>query len=157
MKNNFQTNSEVFLYFIKSDFKEILLRLCNKILNESENSLINLRNDSELLEVEKYLWTKDKENFLPHCIFNENISELDNLILFKGSYEKMQKLSRFKKLIISPSVKISNFKIFEKFLLFSDKPLSKETLKTLRKNLSKNKIKHKIFYEYDNFKWKLVN
>ena len=105
MKHNFQTNSEVFLYFIKSDFKEILLRLCNKILNESENSLINLRNDSELLEVEKYLWTKDKENFLPHCIFNENISELDNLILFKGSYEKMQKLSRFKKLIISPSVK----------------------------------------------------
>ena len=98
MKHNFQTNSEVFLYFIKSDFKEILLRLCNKILNESENSLINLRNDSELLEVEKYLWTKDKENFLPHCIFNENISELDNLILFKGSYEKMQKLSRFKKI-----------------------------------------------------------
>ena len=127
MKHNFQTNSEVFLYFIKSDFKEILLRLCNKILNESENFLTNLRNDSELLEAEKYLWTKDKENFLPHCIFNENISELDNLILLKGSYEKMQKLSRFKKLILS-SVKISNFKILKVLVVFR-KTLSKETLK----------------------------
>ena len=39
MKDKFQTKPEVFLYFIKSDFKEILLRLCNKILEECENSL----------------------------------------------------------------------------------------------------------------------
>ena len=99
MKDKFQTNPEVFLYFIKSDFKEILMRLSNKILGECENSLINLENDSDLTEVDKYLWIKDRDNFIPHIIFDENISELDNLVLFKGSYEKMKGFGKFKKLI----------------------------------------------------------
>ena len=75
MKDKFQTNPEVFLYFIKSDFKEILMRLSNKILGECENSLINLENDSDLTEVDKYLWIKDRDNFIPHIIFDENITQ----------------------------------------------------------------------------------
>ena len=157
MKDKFQTNPEVFLYFIKSDFKEILLRLSNKILEECDNSLINLENDSDLTEVDKYLWIKDKENFIAHKIFDENISELDNLVLFKGSYERMKVFGKFKKLIVSPNVKITKFKFFSRFMLFSDTTLTRDVLKNLKEKLTRYKIKYKIFYEHDNFKWKLVN
>ena len=157
MKDKFQTNPEVFLYFIKSDFKEILLRLSNKILEECESSLINLENDSDLTEVDKYLWIKDRDNFIPHIIFDENISELDNLVLFKGSYEKMKGFGKFKKLIVSPNVKITKFKFFSRFMLFSDTTLTIDVLKNLKEKLIRNKINYKIFYEHDNFKWKLVN
>ena len=157
MKDKFQTNPEVFLYFIKSDFKEILMRLSNKILGECENSLINLENDSDLTEVDKYLWIKDKDNFIPHKIFDENISELDNLVLFKGSYQKMKGFGKFKKLIVSPNVKITKFKFFSRFMLFSDTTLTIDVLKNLKEKLIRNKINYKIFYEHDNFKWKLVN
>ena len=157
MKDKFQTNPEVFLYFIKSDFKEILLRLSNKILEECESSLINLENDSDLTEVDKYLWIKDKDNFIPHKIFDENISELDNLVLFKGSYEKMKGFGKFKKLIVSPNVKITKFKFFSRFMLFSNTTLTRDVLKNLKEKLIRYKINYKIFYEHDNFKWKLVN
>ena len=157
MKDKFQINPEVFLYFIKSDFKEILLRLSNKILEECESSLINLENDSDLTEVDKYLWIKDRDNFIPHIIFDENISELDNLVLFKGSYEKMKGFGKFKKLIVSPNVKITKFKFFSRFMLFSDTTLTRDVLKNLKEKLTRYKIKYKIFYEHDNFKWKLVN
>ena len=157
MKDKFQTNPEVFLYFIKSDFKEILMRLSNKILGECENSLINLENDSDLTEVDKYLWIKDRDNFIPHKIFDENISELDNLVLFKGSYERMKVFGKFKKLIVSPNVKITKFKFFSRFMLFSDTTLTIDVLKNLKEKLIRNKINYKIFYEHDNFKWKLVN
>ena len=157
MKDKFQTNPEVFLYFIKSDFKEILLRLSNKILEECESSLINLENDSDLTEVDKYLWIKDRDNFIPHKIFDENISELDNLVLFKGSYQKMKGFGKFKKLIVSPNVKITKFKFFSRFMLFSDTTLTIDVLKNLKEKLIRNKINYKIFYEHDNFKWKLVN
>ena len=157
MKDKFQTNPEVFLYFIKSDFKEILMRLSNKILGECENALINLENDSDLTEVDKYLWIKDRDNFIPHLIFDENISELDNLVLFKGSYEKMKGFVKFKKLIVSPNVKITKFKFFSRFMLFSDTTLTRDVLKNLKEKLIRNKINYKIFYEHDNFKWKLVN
>ena len=157
MKDKFQTNPEVFLYFIKSDFKEILLRLSNKILEECESSLINLENDSDLTEVDKYLWIKDRDNFIPHIIFDENISELDNLVLFKGSYEKMKGFGKFKKLIVSPNVKITKFKFFSRFMLFSDTTLTRDVLKNLKEKLIRYKINYKIFYEHDNFKWKLVN
>ena len=157
MKDKFQTNPEVFLYFIKSDFKEILLRLSNKILEECESSLINLENDSDLTEVDKYLWIKDRDNFIPHKIFDENISELDNLVLFKGSYQKMKGFGKFKKLIVSPNVKITKFKFFSRFMLFSDTTLTRDVLKNLKEKLIRYKINYKIFYEHDNFKWKLVN
>ena len=157
MKDKFQINPEVFLYFIKSDFKEILLRLSNKILEECESSLINLENDSDLTEVDKYLWIKDRDNFIPHKIFDENIGELDNLVLFKGSYEKMKDFGKFKKLIVSPNVKITKFKFFSRFMLFSDTTLTRDVLKNLKEKLTRYKIKYKIFYEHDNFKWKLVN
>ena len=38
MKDNFKIKLNVNLYFIKSDFKEILIKLCKKILEEKQFS-----------------------------------------------------------------------------------------------------------------------
>ena len=69
----------------------------------------------------------------------------------------MKKFKEFKKIIISPEVKISKFEFFENFMLFTNRILTVNTLSEIKKKLIKNKIKHKIFYEYNSFKWKLVN
>ena len=69
----------------------------------------------------------------------------------------MKKFKEFKKIIISPEVKISKFEFFENFMLFSNRSSYSKYLSEIKKKLIKNKIKHKIFYEYNSFKWKLVN
>ena len=157
MKSNYNSELEVNLYFIKSDFKDILIRLCKKALEEKDHYLINLKDAKDLAELDKYLWIKDKNNFIPHQTFDDNLSEIDKLVLFYGPYEKLKKLDDFKKIIVSPNVKISEFKAFEKFMIFSNKVLTGDFLKELKSKFLKNKIKYKIFYEYDSLKWKLVN
>ena len=37
-----------------------------------------------------------KDSFLPHKVFDESFSELDNLVLFNGAYQKMKKFKEFK-------------------------------------------------------------
>ena len=157
MKSNYNSELEVNLYFIKSDFKDILIRLCKKVLEEKDRYLINLKDEKDLAELDKYLWTKDKNNFIPHQTFDDNLSEIDKLVLFYGPYEKLKKFDDFKKIIVSPNVKISKFKAFKKFMIFSNKVLTGDFLKELKSKFLKNKIKYKIFYEYDSLKWKLVN
>ena len=39
---------------------------------------------------------KRKNDFIPHKIFDERLSELDNLVLFEGPHERMKKLREFK-------------------------------------------------------------
>ena len=74
----------------------------------------------------------EKDSFLPHQIFNESLSELDNFVLFKGSFNEMKKLKGFKKIIISPEVKLTKFEGFEKFMLFSNKALTEDILKNIK-------------------------
>ena len=156
MRDNLQNKTNVNLYFIKSDFKEILIKLCKKILEEKQQSLINLNKDLDLHEIDEYLWVKEKNDFIPHKIFDERLSELDNLVLFEGPHERMKKLREFKQIIVSPNVKISKFTVFEKFMLFSNQILNGEALQILKNKFLINKINYKIFYEYSSFKWKLV-
>ena len=69
----------------------------------------------------------------------------------------MKKLKGFKKIIISPEVKLTKFEGFEKFMLFSNEALTEDIFKNIKGKLVKNNIEHKIYYEYDSFKWKLLN
>ena len=46
MKSNYNSELEVNLYFIKSDFKDILIRLCKKALEEKDRYLINLKDEA---------------------------------------------------------------------------------------------------------------
>ena len=123
---------------------------------ENQQSLINLNKDLDLHEIDEYLWVKEKNDFIPHKIFDERLSELDNLVLFEGPHERMKKFKEFKQIIVSPNVKISKFTVFEKFMLFSNQILNGEALQILKNKFLINKINYKIFYEYSSFKWKLV-
>ena len=98
MKSDFHNKLEVNLYFIKSDFKDILVRIGKKIFEEKERFLVNFNKNYDLTEIDRYLWISEKDSFLPHQIFNESLSELDNFVLFKGSFNEMKKLKGFKKI-----------------------------------------------------------
>ena len=139
MKNDFQNTLNVNLYFIKSDFKDILKKFSRKIVENKERFLVNFEYQSYLNEIDKYLWVSEKDSFLPHQIFNESLSELDNFVLFNGAYQKMEKFKEFKKIIISPEVKISNLSFLKNFMLFTNKALTVNTLKKYKKKLKKIK------------------
>ena len=64
-------------YTIKSDFNDILIRLCDKILSSSEKTYINFENEDLKKEGDRMLWIKQKNNFVPHKVLGEKISIRD--------------------------------------------------------------------------------
>ena len=126
-------------YSISSSFNNVLLKLCNKIVNSEESLYVNFDKPNTKKDVDRFLWISQKNNFLPHKTYGEKISKRDKIILFDGSYKDLNKIERFNTLIISPCVKIRKFEIFKKFLIFS---YSKQ-------NLFNSKIKNDI--NTDNF------
>lgn len=141
-------------YTIKSDFNDILVKLCEKILSSSEKVYVNFENDDSKEKVDRMLWTKQKNNFVPHKIQGEKISIRDKIILFSGKYSKLPIIKTFKSIIISPQVKITKFNLFKKFLVFSY--LKEDKFNTLMKNkLIEKGFDIKWYEEYSPLKWKL--
>ena len=68
-------------YTIKSNFNEILFKLCKKILNSNLKIYVNFEKEETKSSVDKFLWTKEKNNFLPHKVDGEKITNRDNIIL----------------------------------------------------------------------------
>ena len=142
-------------YSISSDFNDVLLKLCNKIVNSNENLYVNFDKSDTKKEVDKFLWVSQKNNFLPHKTYGEKIFKKDKIILFDGCYKKLRRIERFNTLIISPCVKIKKFEIFKKFLIFS---YTKQNLFNVK---IKNEINEKNFIvnwyeELSPFKWKKI-
>ena len=140
-------------YTITSNFNDILIKLCNKIVNSDDCFLINFDKKESKLEADKLLWTKEKNNFLPHKVYGENISKRDKIVLFDGSYDKLNPLKKFNSLIISPCVRIRKFSLFRKFLVFS---YAKNNLfnANIRDKLENNNFIINWYNEYSPFKWK---
>ena len=106
--------------------------------------------------LDKFLWTKEKNEFLPHKTFNEKLYPKDKLVLFYGNYLKMKNLLDFDVILISPQVKIKKISYLKRFFFFSNDEVNKQTFSTISAKL-KNKIKTiKCFYEFDRFKWKTI-
>ena len=142
-------------YSISSNFNDVLLKLCNKIVNSEECLYVNFENSDTKKDVDKFLWVSQKNNFLPHKIYGEKIFKKDKIILFDGCYKKLQRIDRFNTLIVSPCVKIKKFEIFKKFLIFS---YTKQNLFNVK---IKNEINEKNFIvnwyeELSPFKWKKI-
>ena len=142
-------------YSISSNFKDVLLKLCNKIVYSEENLYVNFDKSDTKTDVDKFLWVSQKNNFLPHKTYGEKIFKNDKIILFDGCYSKLQRIERFNTLIVSPCVKIKKFEIFKKFLIFS----------YANQNLFNSKIKNGInknffivnwYEELSPFKWKKI-
>ena len=61
-------------YTITSNFNDILLRLCKKIIDSEEKVYVNFETDETKNYADKFLWTREKNNFLPHKVDGEKIS-----------------------------------------------------------------------------------
>ena len=66
--NNFH---EINLYYVKSDFSYIVNSLVKKL--RDKKVIVNLSNELEMELLDKYLWTNEKNEFLPHKTFNEKL------------------------------------------------------------------------------------
>ena len=84
---------EINFYYIKSDFCHIVNSLAKKL--RDKKVLVNLSNELEMNFLDKYLWTKEKNEFLPHKTFTEKLYTKDNLVLFYGDYLKINNLLDF--------------------------------------------------------------
>ena len=145
---------DINFYYIKSDFCHIVNSLAKKL--RYNKVLVNLSNELEMNFLDKYLWTKEKNEFLPHKTFNEKLYPKDKLVLFYGNYLKMKNLLDFDVILISPQVKIKKISYLKRFFFFSNDEVNKQTFSTISAKL-KNKIKTiKCFYEFDRFKWKTI-
>jgi len=142
-------------YTISSNFNEILLKLCNKIINSEENLYVNFHKSDTMKDVDKFLWVSQKNNFLPHKTYGEKIFKKDKIILFDGCYKKLQRIERFNTLIISPCVKIKKFEFFKKFLIFS---YTKHDLfnSKIKNSISKDYFTVNWYNELSAFKWKKI-
>ena len=142
-------------YSISSNFNDVLLKLCNKVVCSEESLYVNFDRSDTKKDVDKFLWISQKNNFLPHKTYGEKIFKKDKIILFDGCYKKLQRIDRFNTLIVSPCVKIKKFEIFKKFLIFS---YTKQNLFNVK---IKNAINEKNFIvnwyeELSPFKWKKI-
>ena len=142
-------------YSISSNFNDVLLKLCNKVVCSEESLYVNFDRSDTKKDVDKFLWISQKNNFLPHKTYGEKIFKKDKIILFDGCYKKLQRIDRFNTLIVAPCVKIKKFEIFKKFLIFS---YTKQNLFNVK---IKNEINEKNFIvnwyeELSPFKWKKI-
>jgi DNA polymerase IIIc chi subunit len=145
---------EINFYYVKSDFCHIVNSLAKKL--RDKKVLVNLSNELEMNFLDKYLWTKEKNEFLPHKTFTEKLNIRDNLVLFHGDYLKINNLLNFDIILVSPKVKIKKISNLKKFFFFSYDEVDKQIITTISTKL-KNKIKKiKCFYEFDKFKWKTI-
>ena len=145
---------DINFYYIKSDFCHIVNSLAKKL--RDKKVLVNLSDELEMNFLDKYLWTKEKNEFLPHKTFTEKLYTKDNLVLFYGDYLKINNLLDFDIIFISPKVKIKKISNLKKFFFFSYDEVNKQIISTISTKL-KNKIKRiKCFYEFDKFKWKTI-
>ena len=145
---------DINFYYVKSDFSYIVSSLVKKL--RDKRVLVNLSNELEMNFLDKYLWTKEKNEFLPHKTFTEKLYPKDKLVLFYGDYLKMNNLINFDIILISPKVKVKKISHLKKFFFFSHDEFNKEIFSTISTKL-KNKIKSiKCFYELDKFKWKTI-
>ena len=140
-------------YSISSSFNNVLLKLCNKIVNSEESLYVNFDKPNTKKDVDRFLWISQKNNFLPHKTYGEKISKRDKIILFDCSYKDLNKIERFNTLIISPCVKIRKFEIFKKFLIFS---YSKQNLFNLKikNDINTDNFVVNWYEELSPLKWK---
>ncbi len=152
--NNRVIPVQVNLYSISSDFKDIMLRLCESLIKQSQKAIILLRDVQELEDLDKFLWIRNKNSFIPHKPISDEILETDSIILANDNLNGLNVDKKFDTLIISPYKSIKTFKLFKKFLVFSYK--KNNSVPKLYKDKLESKGFNVVCYdEYEKFKWKV--
>tara|TARA_B100000963_G_C22590803_1_gene655388 strand:- start:509 stop:973 length:465 start_codon:yes stop_codon:yes gene_type:complete len=150
-----KSRSDLNFYTITSNFNEILLKLCKKIITTNMKVYVNFEKEETKSFVDRFLWIKEKNNFLPHKVDGEKITNRDKIILFCGSSKNKTFLSDFNSLIVSPCVSIRTFDLFKKYLIFS---YTKDSLfnNKLSDKLIKKGFSLNWYDECSPFKWKKI-
>ena len=152
--NNKSNLKEVNLYYLSSDFSSVILRLCNSLLKKKISLFINLNTLEEALNLDKFLWVKKENSFLPHIMHTEKKTSLDNIVLLNGKCENFKKTNDFDIIIFSPNVSVEKLKNFSKYFLFSNFENKEKNLMD-KKKLSNKGFKVKSFIE-SNMKWDII-
>ena len=146
---------EINLYYIKTDFKDLVFKLCNQLYLKKLKTLIKLANNLDLDCLDKFLWIHKKNVFLPHLTVRDT-SFGNNPILLTSNENVSIDIEKFDIIIYSPDVYIKKFEnIKKKIFLFSyftnDGNCEKNKI-----SLSSLKYKVKTFIETNDYKWKQI-
>tara|TARA_X000000950_G_scaffold255939_1_gene321017 strand:+ start:56 stop:520 length:465 start_codon:yes stop_codon:yes gene_type:complete len=143
------------LYYIKTDFKVIIFRLCHQLVLKRLKTLITLSNSQDQDDLDKFLWNYKKDSFLPHLTSNDEFFG-NNLIWLTTNQDKSLSIEKFDVLIYAPKVFLGCFKKVKKnFFMFSYFRNQTDCEKN-KINLSSLKYKVKAFIEISELKWKEI-
>ena len=148
------TSIKVNFYYIKSDFKILVAKLCEKLVKEKYKVLIKVGNKKEQEELDDYLWSYEEYSFLPHRTSLDTFNNDEKIIILNGDVEETFLESGFNTIIISPSV-IAN-KIIGSYNQFFFCYLTERNDYENHKNkLKKTRFNVKFLIEEKNQKWKI--
>ena len=99
---------EINLYYIKTDFKDLVYKLCNQLYLKKLKTLIKLANNLDLDDLDKFLWIQKKNLFLPHLTARDTFFE-NNPILLTSNENRTIDIEKFDIIIYSPDVNIKRF------------------------------------------------
>ena len=103
---------EINFYYLKSEFQDVVQKLLKKLLDQKQNVVVSLKDENEMMNLDKFLWLKDKNSFLPHKKISEELTFLDKIVLSCEENIKCDKIKNFDQVIISPNVMIKRFNFF---------------------------------------------
>ena len=132
------TTIKVNFYYIKSDFKILVRRLCERLIKNNYKVLIKVGSRKEEEELDNYLWSYDDYSFLPHRTELDEFDNDEKIIIF----------------IISPSV--SKTKIIPSCNHFFFSYLNpKNNFNNKTNKLKNTRFIVKTLIEEKNQKWKI--
>lgn len=141
------------LYYIKSDLKKILSKLCTSLFEKNFKILLKTNNASECDEIDNFLWTFEKLSFLPHGPYLSEDSSYHPVTLTYQNLSEIKNLEFFDIILFTPSVKEQKIFLFNKIFFIS----YFESIQNCQKDklcLSSKDFTVKTFIELNNSKWK---
>ena len=148
------TSVKINFYYIKSDFKILVTKLCERLIKEKYKILIKVGSKDEVEELDHYFWSYEDYSFLPHRTSSDTFDNDEKIIIFNKDKEEAFLDKGFNTLIISPTVikkKILNS--YNHF--FFTYICEKNDYKSYKNKLKKTRFSVKTFIEENNQKWKI--
>ena len=143
------------LYYIKSDLKKILSKLCTSLFDKNFKILLKTGNSFECDEIDRFLWTFEKLSFLPHGPYSSEDNSHHPITLTYQNLSEIKNLDFFDMILITPSAK-------EKKIFISNKIFFISYFRSIQ-NCQKDKLclssldfTVKTFIELNNSKWKQI-
>ena len=100
--NENKDKKKINFYYLKSEFNDFVQKLVKKLIEQKQSVLLSLKDESEINNLDKFLWVKDKNSFLPHKKISEKLSSLDKIVLSCEKDSQNEYVKNFLKLLFHP-------------------------------------------------------